>query len=76
MYAIHWENFLSIEIYILTALLSFKKKSYIFLVTHGAVFGSLVFFLAYPDLCSFFQQRISLVKKQGSYPRMFLFHWN
>lgn len=26
MYAIHGENFLSIEVYMLTALLSFKKK--------------------------------------------------
>jgi len=46
MYAIHGENFLSVEVYILAALLSFKKKSYMFLVTHGAVFGSLMFFLA------------------------------
>lgn len=40
MYAIHGESFLSIEVYVLTALLSFKKekKGYIFQLRHSAVF--------------------------------------
>lgn len=56
MYAIHGENFLSIEVYILTAFL-LRKKIYIFLVTHGAVFGLLVSFLAYSYLRTLFFSR-------------------